>query len=146
MFDTEADLDIEIACKPDQITVDFVVQTEPYRLYLTRASHTPGVYQVLFGHKLHQDPLGTTGTGLSQRVFSVVMSLMRAMVHHTPPDHQILGYYWTALGSSRQRLYLRLMKRVAQDLAWSCEQDPSWFAVQTSDREKLYLVYGSAVH
>ena len=116
------------------------MQDQPYRLFLTQHQQHKHCRLVLFGHASHCDPLGTTHTGHSISVFSAVMQLMcRATALEL--DEPIRMYYWSALGSSRQRLYRLLMKKVALDLGWSHSQQKSLFPGNVGSNEECYLIY-----
>lgn len=123
---------------------DFEIEQEPYRLFLKRHKQETHCYLVLFGHRQHHDPLGQTHTGHSIKVYSVVMQLMRHVAQHPPLGHQILAFYWTALGSTRQRLYHQLMLKVARDLGWHHSCDPQHFPASVGINEDCYLVYHSS--
>jgi hypothetical protein len=145
LFDSAADLDqCVITGTFQQISIDFEIENQPYTLLLIKNKDTPGAYLVLFGHRKHRDPLGKTGTGRSQRVYSVVMWLMRHMVHNPPLAHEITCFYWSALGENRQRLYQRLMLRVARDLNWHSSNDRQLFPGNVGDNEHTYTVYKSS--
>lgn len=142
MFDSEANLEqCQVVVTEQQISVCFSVEQEPYQLLLMRSRIHPTAYLVLFGHKAHRDPLGKTGTGNAQRVYSVVMWLMRHMTHNPPSPHEITCFYWSASGESRRRLYQRLMLRVARDLNWHSSNDRQLFPGNVGDNEHTYTVY-----
>jgi hypothetical protein len=125
----------------DVITADFVIENEPYRLFLTAHPQQAHSYLVLFGHVDHCDPLGNTQTGHAFAVFSAVMQLMCRAANESLPNHLIKRYYWSALGHSRQRLYRLLMRHVAKDLGWQHSQTVCYFPGSVGPNEECYLIY-----
>jgi hypothetical protein len=119
------------------VTVDFDVDGQPYEMDIMSVREHPGIYDVVFGHRDSDQPIGITGTGSASRVFAAVAQLIEWAITRM----NIQGIYFTAAEPSRQKLYAALSRRFARKLGWQLITDPSKFPYPPGAREQGYFVH-----
>ena len=122
------------------ITFDFQIDDNEYTLELMYRPEPQkrGIYEVIFAHKEHG--LDVSGTGSAFRVFSAIEQLIKYAIQHqkTVP---IKGIFFTAQGSSRQKLYSKLSQLLAKNLGWQVSTDPQDMPYNINPKiEKGFLV------
>jgi hypothetical protein len=122
------------------ITFDFQIDDNEYTLELMYRPEPQkrGIYEVIFAHKEHG--LDVSGTGSAFRVFSAIEQLIKYAIQQqkTVP---IKGIFFTAQGSSRQKLYSKLSQLLAKNLGWQVSTDPQDMPYNINPKiEKGFLV------
>ena len=119
----------------DYLIIQFNVEGEPYDLEIVELSSSPGIYDVVFGHRSHIKPIGITGVGNASKVFAAVAQL----IDYAIKQQKIRALYFTAHEPSRIKLYKVLSKYFAQKMGWKITTAPQRMPVKSTEAQ--FLVY-----
>lgn len=129
----------------DWLEIDFTVEGHPYQIEImslnTLPTHTHAIYDVVFSSRQSADPIDIIGTGNAFKVFSAVKQLLD-YARLVQTSLRISGFFFTAKGASRQKLYAALAPKLAQAYGWKYTTDPQKMPYEPNPKfEKGWLIW-----
>lgn len=120
----------------------FVVEGEKYYMEIMNIPepNNRGIYDIEFFHEEHGMDITGLGVGHAMKVFSAVKQLAQHAQSRLV-DLPVNAWFFSARGSSRQKLYLRLAQQLAQELGWKLTTARKLMPIKGDLNMQGYLIY-----
>ena len=128
------------------IMYKFTVDGEKYYMEVTNIPepHNRGIYDIEFFHDEHGMDITGLGASHAMKVFSAVKQLA-SYAQERLTDLPVNAWYFSARGSSRQKLYLRLAQQLAQEIGWKLTTTQALMPLQGDRNMQGYLIYSPEI-
>lgn len=124
----------------------FVVEGEKYYMEIMNIPepNNRGIYDIEFFHDEHGMDITGLGVGHAMKVFSAVKQLAQHAQSRLV-DMPVNGWFFSARGASRQKLYLRLAQQLAQELDWKLTTASELMPINPGRDMQGYLIYNPEI-
>ena len=124
----------------------FVVEGEKYYMEIMNIPepNNRGIYDIEFFHDEHGMDITGLGVGHAMKVFSAVKQLAQHAQSRLV-DMPVNGWFFSARGASRQKLYLRLAQQLAQELDWKLTTASELMPINPGRDMQGYLIYNPKI-